>query len=108
MTRQITFVPSRFLSKRACRCHSPIDVRPRSDGHEITARGDIDTVTHQVAVTLLDHIAEMDTDKSSSRPDRATSTFYVLERRHTPCQHWPAHSYCNIEGGRSCKLLRES
>ena len=46
--------------------HLPIGVLGKTDAARISdalkARGDVDAVAHQVAVALLDHIAEMDAD----------------------------------------------
>ena len=48
------------------RFHLPIGVLRQTDGtglgHSFQARSDIDTVAHQVAVALLDHVAEMNAD----------------------------------------------
>jgi hypothetical protein len=37
-------------------------------GHTFQSRGDVDTVAHQIAVALLDHIAQMDTDAKLDAP----------------------------------------
>ena len=48
------------------RLHLPIGVLGKTDGAGLgdafQSRGDIDAVAHQIAVALLDHVAEMDAD----------------------------------------------
>ena len=48
------------------RLHLPIGVLGQTDGAGLgdafQSRGDIDAVAHQIAVALLDHVAEMDAD----------------------------------------------
>jgi hypothetical protein len=52
--------------------HLPVGVLGETDGagfgDAFQSRGDVDTVAHQVAVALLDHIAEMDTDAEFDTP----------------------------------------
>ena len=45
-----------------CRIGVVGDANPSGLGDPLQARGDIDAVAHQVAVRLLDHVAEMDAD----------------------------------------------
>ena len=57
--RSLTLRSSRDLT---CRIGVVGDANPSGLGDALQARGDIDAVAHQVAVALLDHVAEMDAD----------------------------------------------
>ena len=57
--RSLTARSSRPLT---CRIGVLGEANPSGLGDAFKARGDIDAVAHQVAVALLDHVAEMDAD----------------------------------------------
>ena len=68
-------VGPRSVTLRSSRClHLPIGVLGKTDraglGDALEPRGDIDAVAHQIAVALLDHVAEMDADAKLDAPIR--------------------------------------